>query len=57
MVNTIKNLPAVKKNEIDHDLQINKYFINLGEPNEFSGHNIIDTFRDFSQQHGRFPGP
>ena len=28
----------------------------MGETNEFSDHNIIDTFCDFFQQHGRFPG-
>ena len=27
----------------------------MGETNEFSDHNIIDTFCDFFQQHGRFP--
>ena len=45
-----------EKNKIDHDLQRNNYFINLGESNKFSDHNIIDTFCDFFQQHGRFPG-
>ena len=55
MFNKHKNLLANKKNEIDHDLQRNNYFINLGESNTFSGHNIIDTFCDFFQQHGRFP--
>ena len=28
----------------------------MGETNEFSDHNIIDTFCEFFQQHGRFPG-
>ena len=28
----------------------------MGETNEFSDHNIIDTFCDFFQQHGRLPG-
>ena len=26
----------------------------MGETNEFSDHNIIDTFCDFFQQHGKF---
>ena len=56
MANTIKNLPVDEREEIDRDLQRNNYFINLGETNEFSDHNIIDTFCDFFQQHGRFPG-
>ena len=30
--------------------------INLGETNEFSDHNIIDTFCESFQQHRRFPG-
>ena len=38
------------------DLQRNNYFINLGQNNEFTNHNIIDTFSDFFQQHGKFPG-
>ena len=54
--NTIKNLPADERNEIDCDLQRNNSFINLGETNEFSNHNIINTFCEFFQQHGRFPG-
>ena len=54
--NTIKNLPADERNEIDRDLQRNNYFINLGETNEFCNHNIIDTFCEFFHQHGRFPG-
>ena len=54
LINTIKNLPADERNEIDCDLQRNNYFINLGETNEFSDHNIIDTFCDFFQQHGKF---
>ena len=45
--NTIKNLPVDERNEIDFDLQRNNYFINLGETNEFSNHNIIDTFCKF----------
>ena len=28
----------------------------MGETNEFSGHNIIETFCNFFQQHERFPG-
>ena len=28
----------------------------MGETNEFSDHNIIDTFCDIFQQHRRFPG-
>ena len=51
-----KNLPADERNEIDCDLQRNNYFINLGKTNEFSDHNIIDTFGEFFQQHRRFPG-
>ena len=54
LINTIKNLPADERNEIDCDLQRNNYFVNLGETNEFSDHNIIDTFCDFFQQHGKF---
>ena len=53
---TIKILPANERNEIDRDLQRNNYFINLGKTNEFSDHNIIDTFGEFFQQHRRFPG-
>ena len=56
LINTIKNLPADERNEIDRDLQRQNYFINLGETNEFSDHNIIDAFCDFFQQHRRFPG-
>ena len=54
--NITKNLPGDERNEIGRDLQRNDYFINLGEINEFSDHNIIDTFYEFFQQHGRFPG-
>ena len=53
---TIKNLPVHEREEIDRDLQRNNYFINLGETNEFSDHNVLYTFCDFFQQHGRFPG-
>ena len=56
LINTIKNLPVDEREEIDPNLQRNNYFFNLGETNEISGHNIIDLFCDFSQQHGRFPG-
>ena len=28
----------------------------MGNTNVFSGHNILDTFCDFFQNHGRFPG-
>ena len=52
----MKKLPANERNENDRDLQRNNYFINVSETNEFSDHNIIDTFCDFFQQHGRFPG-
>ena len=55
IINTIKNLPADERNEIDCDLQRNNYFINLGETNEFSDQNIKDTFCDSFQQHGRVP--
>ena len=55
-MNKIKNLPADERNEIEHDLQRNNYFINIGKSNKFPDHNIIDTFCDFYQQHGRFPG-
>ena len=54
--NITKNLPGDERNEIGRDLQRNDYFINLSEINEFSDHNIIDTFYEFFQQHGRFPG-
>ena len=54
--NTIKRLRAYERYEIDCDLQKNNYFINLGKTNEFSDHNIIDTFGEFFQQHRRFPG-
>ena len=43
-------------NEIDRDLQRNNCFVNLGNTNAFSDHNIIDTFCDFFLNHGRFPG-
>ena len=56
MKNTIRNLPVDERNENDHDLQRHNYFINLGEKNDFSDHNITNTFCDFFQQHGRFPG-
>ena len=56
LVNTIKNLEVDEREEIERDLQRNNYLINLGETNEFSNHNIIDTFYEFYQQHGRFPG-
>ena len=49
-------MPTDEKNDIDRDLQRNNYFIKLSEANEFSDHNIIDTFCDFFQQHRRFPG-
>ena len=52
----MKKSLAKERNENDRDLQRNNYFINLRETNEFSDHNIIDTFCDFFQQHGRFPG-
>ena len=47
MKNTIRNLPVDERNEIDHDLQRHNYFINLGEKNDFSDHNITNTFCDF----------
>ena len=56
MVNITRNLPVDDGEEIDRDLQRNNYFINLGKTSEFSDHNITDTFGDFFQQHGRFPG-
>ena len=56
LTNTIKNLPADEREEIDCDWQRNNYFINLGETNEFFDHNITGTFCNFFQQHGRFPG-
>ena len=56
LTNTIRNLPVDERNEIDCDLQKHNYFINLGETNDFSDHNIIDIFCNFFQQHGRFPG-
>ena len=52
----MKKSLAKERNENDRDLQRNNYFINLRETNEFSDHNIRDTFCDFFQQHGRFPG-
>ena len=54
--NTMKNLLADERNEIHRDLQRNNYFINLGKTNEFSDHNIINTFCEFFQQHESFPG-
>ena len=54
--NTIRNLPADEINEIDRDLQRNNYFVNLGNTNAFSDHNILDTFCNFFENHGRFPG-
>ena len=54
--NTMKNLPADERNEIHRDLQRNNYFINSGKTNEFSNHNIINTFCEFFQQHESFPG-
>ena len=55
-MNTIRNLLADEINEIDRDLQRNNCFVNLGNTNAFSDHNIIDTFCDFFLNHGRFPG-
>ena len=54
--NTIRNLPADEINEIDRDLQRNNYFVNLGNTNAFSDHNNLDTFCNFFENHGRFPG-
>ena len=56
LTNTIKNLPADEREEIDCDWQRNNYFINLGETNEFFDNNITGTFCNFFQQNGRFPG-
>ena len=56
LTNMMSNLPVDERNEIDRDLQRHNYFINLDKTNDFSDHNIIDTFCDFFQQHGRFPG-
>ena len=56
LTNTIRHLPADEINEIDQDLKRNNYFVNLGNTNTFSDHNILDTFCDFFQNHGRFPG-
>ena len=53
LTNIIRNLPADETNEIDRDLQRNNYFGNM---NALSDHNILDTFCDFFQNHGRFPG-
>ena len=44
----MKKSLAKERNENDRDLQRNNYFINLRETNEFSDHNIIDTFVIFS---------
>ena len=49
-------MPVDERNEIEHDLQRHNYFINLGNINDFSDHNVIDIFCNFFQQHGRFPG-
>ena len=56
LTNMMSNLPVDERNEIDRDLQRHNYFINLDKTNDFSDHNNIDTFCDFFQQHGRFPG-
>ena len=53
--NTIRNLPADEINEIDQDLQRNSYEV-IGNTNAFSDHNILETFCDFFQSHGKFPG-
>ena len=55
-MNTIRNLLTDEINEIDRDLQRNNYFVNLGKTNASSDHNILDTFWNFLQNHGRFPG-
>ena len=47
LTNTIRNLPVDETNEIDRDLQRHNCFINLAEKNDFSDHNIIDTFCNF----------
>ena len=54
--NTIQNLPADERNEIDRGLQRNNHFINLGETGEFFEQNIIGTISESFQHHGRFPG-
>ena len=56
LTNTIRNLLVGERNEIDHDFQRHNYFTNLGKTNDFSDHNMIDTFCNFFQQHKRFPG-
>ena len=55
-MNTIRNLPADEINGIDWYIQRNKYFVNLGNTNALCGHNILDTFWDFFQNKGSFPG-
>ena len=56
LTTTIRTLLAIKIKEIDQDLQRNNYFVNYGDANAFFNHNILDTFCDFFQNHGRFPG-
>ena len=56
LTNTIRNLPADEINKIDQDLQRNIYFVNLGNRNAFYNLNILGTFCDFFQNHGRFRG-
>ena len=41
---------------MDQDLQRNNYFVNYGDAKAFFDHNILDTFCDFFQNHGRLPG-
>ena len=41
---------------MDQDLQRNNYFANYGDAKAFFDHNILDTFCDFFQNHGRLPG-
>ena len=43
----------MKLTEIFKEITI---FVNLGNTNAFSGHNILDIFCDFFQKHGRFSG-
>ena len=53
---TIRNLLADEINKFDRNLQRNNYFVILGNTNAFFDHNILDTFCNFFQNHGRFPG-
>ena len=55
---TINNLPAVEKQEINHDLQNSNYNITVREKNlnQFNDSSALDIFIDFFQKKAYFQG-